>query len=225
MPTKREPKQVAKRAMVLGGITLRASLELSNHPNRAEYSSKIPKWLHNIGCDDEIDPIENELLATPFGELSDSQRVDANWAGEAAAFYCWMLKLAPQPDANTASDQSSVLTALKVLRPEAVELIESASLQAHQEIEHLCQHFVLIRSILQELNVDSAVSPLVWQANLQRLNEVGITVSQESVHRASEAADRMSPDQKRRIAGLYFVRDHAAFWFLSGRDRYFNGDA
>jgi hypothetical protein len=111
----REPLQIAKRALVLGTLAFRSFLEVTEHPRVVEISQQLLPWLQRIGCADELDSIEQEELATPLGNLSDSQRIDVNWAGEAAMFFCWILNLVgPLKDADLA-DQSRLPTVLSLL--------------------------------------------------------------------------------------------------------------
>jgi hypothetical protein len=57
--------------------------------------------------------------------------------------------------------------------------------------------------------------------NIQRLNGLGIAVTESAIARALETVSRMTPDDRNRVAGLYFVRYLAATWFLSDRSSYF----
>jgi hypothetical protein len=58
--------------------------------------------------------------------------------------------------------------------------------------------------------------------HLQRLEEVGLDVTEDAVQRASETVSSMTPEERSRAAGLYFVRDHAALWFFGDRPKYFD---
>jgi hypothetical protein len=221
MVVKREPQQVARRALVLGAVAFRASLEVTDHPRVVELSQRLLPWLTEVGCENELDPIEREELATPLGQLSDSQRGDVNWAGEQAAFFGWMLtRVAPLPDEGP-TDQTGLLQALCILKPEASAIVRSASLRDHAEIEDACQRFVLVRSILQESRVEPPARDIVRRVNLKKLEDVGVGVTQEAIARATDIVNRMTAQDRKRAAGAYFVRSHAALWFLSGRDTYF----
>ena len=88
-------------------------------------------------------------------------------------------------------------------------------------VEAACRQFVLIRSMLQEARVGPPASDTIRRVNIQRLSEVGQAVTDEDVERASAIVSKMTPEDRKKTAGLYFVRDHAALWFLSGRNRYY----
>jgi hypothetical protein len=142
--TTREPCQIAKRAIVLATLAFRGSLEVTDHPRVLEISKQLLPWLRRIGCADELDPIEERELATPLGGLSNSERIDVNWAGEGAMFFCWMLKLVGPLEDAAPADYRQLTTLLSLLRSEAVEIIRSAQLRDHDEIRDTCRHFILI---------------------------------------------------------------------------------
>jgi hypothetical protein len=222
MANERKPQQVAERTLILGAIAFRASLEVTDHPRVVELSQQLLPWLSHMGCADELDPIERELLATPLGDLSDSQQIDANWAGEAAALFCWMLNLGAPLEEMTPADQADLLDVLPILRPEAAEILQLASLRDRREIEDTCRHFVLIRSLLLESRIEPPSSDIIRRANVQSLNDLRVVVTDDAVTRASEVVASMTPQQRSQVAGLYMVRDHAARWFLSDRGSYFD---
>lgn len=218
----REPQQIAKRAIIVGAIAFRSSLEVTTHPRVVELSQRLLPWLIEIGCDDEIDPIEREELGTPLGRLSDSQLIDVRWAGEAAAVFCWMLKLQEKLEETTFADSTAFLELLSILRPEAIDIIRSAQLRDLGEIESTCRQFVLIRSMLQEARIGPPASDAIRRVNIQRMSEVGQVVTEIDIQRASAVVSRMMPQDRVPAAGLYFKRDHVALWFLSGRSRYYH---
>jgi hypothetical protein len=223
----RQSPQIAKRSLILGTIALRSALEVTDHPRAVELSQQLLPWLNHVGCDDEIDPIEREELSTPLGHLSDSQKVDVNWAGEAATFFCWTLNVVEPLEAQSPADQSRLQEVLPILKPEAAEFITSVRLRKRDEIEEICRRFVLIRSMLQERRnghegkAGTPLSQIVRRSNLQKLEEVGLTVSEEDVKQASDCLDRMTAQERSGAVGLYFVREHAALWFFSDRTNYF----
>lgn len=223
----KESQQIAKRSLILATIALRASLETTDHPRAVELSQQLLPWLNRVGCGDEIDPVEREELATPLGDLSDSQKIDVNWAGEAATFFCWTLKVARPLEAQSPADQSLLQDVLPILKPDAGEFVTSVCLRKRDEIEEICRQFVLIRSMLQERrlgqegNVGIPLSQIIRRSNLRRLEEVGLTVSEEDVKQASDCIDRMTTQERSRAAGFYFIREHAALWIFSDRTSYF----
>ncbi|MGA2231535.1 MAG: DUF4272 domain-containing protein [Tepidisphaeraceae bacterium] len=217
MGSGRDPRQIARRAVILATISFRSSLELTAHPRVVEISGRLLPWLSVTGCDDEVDPIERDLLATSYGKLSDSQKIDAKWAGEGAAFFCWALNLREELEEAVPANPSNLPTLLGILKPQAHEIIESATLRDQKEIEDTCRQFVLIRSLLQEARVDSPASDIIRRVHVRKLHEVGLSVAEDGVKRAADAIGRMTPKDRANMAGAYFVRHHSALWFLSDR--------
>jgi len=208
--------------LILGAVAFRASLEETSHPRVVEITHRLLPWLCDLGCDDEIDPIERELLETPRGQLSDSQWIDANWAGEAATIFCWALNLVGGLNEVNPADQSVLPDLLCILKPEAAAIIQSASLRDSAEIEDMCRQIVMIRSVLQEMRVGLPGSDVIRRLNVQRLSEAGIVVTEDAAKRASAIVAGMTPQGRDQVAGLYFVRDHAALWLFSDRSKYFD---
>ncbi len=217
----RKPLQVAKRAIILGAISYRASLEVTDHPRVVELSRLLLPWIHTLGIDDELDPIERELLETPFGELSVSQKMDANCASESASFFCWALSLTGPLDVVAPADAMRLLELLRVLKPDGATILQAVTLRAVADLEAACKHCVLVRSALQEARVAPSVGEIIRRVNRQRLADVGIAASDDDMMRASSAVAAMSPDERSRAAGLYVARDHAALWLFSSRPTYF----
>jgi hypothetical protein len=132
-----------------------------------------------------------------------------------------MLRLGEPLENASPANQSDLPGVLRILEPEAVEILRSASLRDRTEIEDTCRQFVLIRSILQESRVGPPARDIIRRVNVQKLNDVGLVVAESAVRRASEAVSRMTPQERIRAAGLYFVRDHADLWFLGDSSSYF----
>jgi len=221
---KRAPEQVAKRALILGTIAFRASLEVTEDPRVVEMSGSLVPWLLKHGCENELDPIERELLDTPYHQLSDSQRVDANWAGESAMFYGWALNLVGSLATSALCDQSILPELLFILRPEAVRILEAAAFRGSIQIEDMCRHVVLIHALLQESRVPGA-SAMIRQMHTDRLEKAGIAVPDDAIRRASRSVDVMSADELQIAPGLYFIRDHAALWLFDDRSTFFKAMA
>ena len=217
----RQPQQIAQRAIVLGAMAMRGSLELTDHPRTAEASARLLPWLREVDCDGEIDRIEREELMTPLGGLSPSQRIDVNWAGEAAAFFCWALGLDDALDWTNPADQSAVIGTLRILHADALELQRRATVRPACELDEACRQFVLIRSTLQQARISSPGKEVIAKLALQRLADVGIAVSDDAIAQAVATVAAMTPQEQSRAAGIYFVRCHAALWLFNDSRTYF----
>ena len=225
MANRREPRQVARRALVLSTVAFRGSLEVTAHPRVDEAARRLLPWLAQIGCDGEVDPIEREQLATTLGQLSESQMVDLRWAGESAALFCWMLGLGVAPDPMRPTDATDLPTYRCVLRPEALALVERAALRTDEEVESACRRYVVCLSLLRESRVPPPVAAVIRRACVTELAEVGHPLTADDLDHVSDFVASLRSEDRATIAGLYAVRRHAAMWYLRGRGGYFSDEA
>ena len=220
---RRRPDQIARRAMVLGAIAFRASLEVTDHPRAVGLSERLLPWLAEVGCDGEVEPAERELLATACGRLTDGQRVDANWAGEDAMFLCWALGLVgPAPEAAPA-DASELLDVLKILRPEAVGVVRAAAIRDEAAVARACLRTALLLAVARASRVEGPAREIVRRALGKMLEARGVRATAEEWDEAERAFEAMVPVERERAAGLCFVRAHCATWLVGDRPRYMDG--
>jgi hypothetical protein len=71
------------------------------------------------------------------------------------------------------------------------------------------------------MRIESPAKEIVRYVNVQRLNEAGIIATRGDEKSASEIIASMSDEERRRAAGLCFIREHAALWFFSNRSTFF----
>ncbi|MDG1513917.1 MAG: hypothetical protein P8R31_19640 [Mariniblastus sp.] len=212
--------QVAERALVMGAVTLRSSLEITDHPRSAEMISRIPSWLEELGLAEGVDSLERAILWAPPGQLERDQLAAANWAGEGAAFFCWALGLGEQPLWFQQADQQTVIDTLRVMRPEAGEHLRDPALRCIEELQGFCKQVLLIRlEFLPEI-----ARPLKRKMLQRELAGYGIEVGNVDVEEVSRLVGGMAAEQLRSLYAPYLARDVAASWLLSSRSSYFSVD-
>lgn len=217
----RSPQQIARRALILGAISFRYALEVTDNPRAGKLSQSLLPWLCKLECDNEIDPIEQDLLSTPLGRLGDSLMIDARWAGENAAYFCWTLKILGPLEVTRPDDQSRLPVALSILRPEAAEILRSASIRKEAEIRDVCTQILLIKSILRESRVPPPASEIIRRLTLREMAGIGLAPTGAAVKLASKTVVAMTPEVRQSAAGIYFVRSTAAQRLFSSSPTYF----
>ena len=165
-------------------MAFRASLEVTSDDRCGEFSRRLLPWLVRVACGGKLDPIEREQLDTPLGELSDSQTTDVRWAGDSAAFLCWMLGLAAERDLIQPGDPTSLPPYRLVLRPEAVTIVESAAFGGRDEIEDTCRQFILALTELRASRVAPPANDIVRRLHMREMADVGLPVTEPDVERA-----------------------------------------
>jgi hypothetical protein len=206
-------------------MAFRSSLEVTPDPRVGGISQKLLPWLIDLGCDHEIDPIEREEFATPLGQLSKSQRMDLRWAGEAAAVFCWMLRIGPPLHETTPANFTLLPTFNCILKPAAADIINAASLRDQNEIECYCRQRAWLLALLRESRVRPPASDILRRIHIQKLNSLNLPVTDDDARQASDTIARMTPQDRTKAAGLYFIRNQAATWFFSDRPTYFTHPA
>ena len=179
-----------------------------------------------MGIADELDPIERELLATPYGEFRRDQRIDAENSCEAAEVLCWVIGLLDRPEKWELADHNAIVSrTLSILRPEARAIIRAAALRPVDELVAYCKKIAAIRSALHQLRVDDPAKMIVRKVFYQRLAEVGLSASEHDLEQARLVVAVMSPDDRRLAPRLAFKREHAMMWLFDSRPTWFSASA
>lgn len=212
--------QVARRAVIATALALRASLEVADHPRSAGVSANILPWLTRHGINDELDPIEREILETPYRQLRDNQITDVNWSGEAAWIFAWALGVVERPPPLETVDYGILVKRLEILRTDPSTLISSATLRDDAELAEFCTETLAIRTQLQRHRLPDA-SPVLDQLLFSRLRSIGLSPADQILRSARTFVEALSERQRSTIAGIYCVRDLAVTWLFDDRPSYF----
>jgi hypothetical protein len=214
--------QVARRAILMASLAFRASLEVTEHSRRAESCNRLLPWLESLGCRDEIDPLELDILLTPYGRLEPEQRRDAFWAGEGAGIYLWTLgKISDPPPRSTISDHHAIIKLVGVLHPEAQSLLQTPTLRGNNEIQAYFRQVASTRTEFQRRAIDEGAGNMLVQFRRERLGKIGLNISDEDLKSARASIDAMSIDEQKSAPGFYFVREHAISWLFNSRPMFF----
>ena len=215
--------QVARRAILMSSLAFRASLEVTEHSRCAEACIRLLPWLDSLGCRDEIDPIERDILSTPYHRLETEQQRDAFWAGEGAGIYLWTLgKVSVPPPACTISDHQAIIAIARVLYPEAQSILETAALRSDDEIHAYSKQVASIRTEFQRRALDESAREMLLKIRRDLLGKIGLNISNEDLKSACASIDAMSSEEKKSAPGFYFVREHAVSWLFDSRASYFS---
>ena len=229
----RTAQEVAKRALAMGAVAFRATLEVTDHPRTREIAKQIPQWLDKLSISDALDPIERNILRTPYGQLDRSQRLDTNWSGEGAALFGWTLRICEKPPQFKAADHSAALTTLKVMRNEAEAILNSAVLRSEEELLDYCKAVRVTRVVLQEIHVlesdlDAGAKDLVISLGRQKviaeLADCGIQIAASDIDETRIIFTDAKPNECQSVSGAYVARDVGVTWLLTSRPRYFDND-
>jgi len=213
----RTAHEIACRALVHGALGFRASLEMTRHPKCDQACLSLLPWLQEVGLASSITDFQREILNCHHGKLSLEAQTEAFWRGESAALLAWSIQLFDSLDPVATVDPNSLVDCLRILKPEAGELIEGASLRPSHELQSFCIFCIAVRNRFQLAQL-GARNRLLFDAICKtRLEELGLHRDNEAWERILEETTQfaaVTPNSK----GLYVVRALAAEWLLGGED-------
>lgn len=210
---RRSSREVAIQAIIFGTLGFRASLEATVHPRSESLCSQLLPWLEELGFGDRIEEFHREILETPHRELPRESQTEAYWRGEAASFLGWAIQLCDKPDLVQPVNPGMLVECLKILQPNASDLVSSASLRSDHEIEDYCTFCLAVRHHLQLLSLDKDGQTVLQRVHQAKLINLGLNEdSNRQREIESDAAQLASSVPSAR--GLYVVRALASEWLL-----------
>src|SRR5262245_20135487 len=142
---RRSSSEVAAQAIIFGTLGFRASLEVTVHPRCAPLCSQLLPWLEHLNLGSGIEEFHREILKTPYHELPRESQTEARWRGEAAWFLGWTVQLLDKPNPTGFADPDVLVKNLRVLQPNANDLLSNASLRSEIEVDDYCAFCLAVR--------------------------------------------------------------------------------
>lgn len=210
---RRSSREVAIQSIIFGSLGFRASLEVTVHPRCEPLCSQLLPWLEEQGFGDRIEEFHREILETPHRELSRESQAEAYWRGEDASILGWAIQLCDKPDLVQPVYPKMLVDRLRILQPNARDLVSSASLRSDREIVDYCTFCLKVRhhNQLSLLDRDGQnVLQRIHQSNLFNLGLNNDLDRQREIE--SDAAELASSVP--HVRGLYVVRAMASEWLL-----------
>jgi hypothetical protein len=146
-------QRVAARAMVLGLVAYRASLEQS--PGNAEFKrlhARLPEWIESLGLAAELEPQEAALLGAPLGRGDPRVVTNSGWRTEGLAVLGWAMSRFELPTYDFQADPRAAtasvgfteekLAAMDIA--EARELLRSATVASPPVIGVFSSHITVV---------------------------------------------------------------------------------
>jgi hypothetical protein len=213
---RRNSHEVAARAIVLGALGFRASLEVTTHPRSPTLCLQLLPWLEQLNLGDRIEGFHGEILKTPHQLLSRESQTEAFWRGEEASLLGWAIELFDKPNPTLEIEPGLLVSKLRLLQPNATELISAARLRPQPEIDDYCAFCLTVRHHFQVAILDKDGQAILQHLHQTRLAELGLSEALDRQREIEiEAAQLVSATPN--VRGLYVVRALTSDWLL-GRD-------
>lgn len=210
---RRTAAEIATQSIIYGALGFRASLEVTEHHRTRELCSQLLPWLGRLGLEDRIMPYHREILEEPHGALKQESRTEAFWRGEEAAFLGWTIQLIEMPDLQGFIDPGLLVDRLKLLKPEAADILSRAELRSSAEVEEFSAFCLLVRHLFQLVTLPEDDRDLLTSLFQRRLTNFGLGDALEQYAGIEfEASSLVSRSPSLR--GLYLVRAFACEWLF-----------
>ena len=111
------PEQIAKRAIILSVISCRGFTEKNTrYPEESEDLAKRSYlWIKELDLLSELTEWEKKIFKTPFGQLSEKDRINTTWLSEAVTVLAWSLKRYSLPPYDIECDSAEAAASLGFL--------------------------------------------------------------------------------------------------------------
>lgn len=133
-----EPKDVAERALVVGGMLRRLALEERLAKTKAaatrEEILQFQQWLEAEGFLVNVGVTGQELLESEPGTWSEEERQSVAWSAEELHLLLWALKQVKLPPLEARVEVAPLLERLPLIKPPR-PFLESAELRLGEELE------------------------------------------------------------------------------------------
>jgi hypothetical protein len=215
-PKRRNSPEVAAQAIVFGALGFRASLEVTPHPRSQTLCLQLLPWLEQLNFGDRIEEFHGEILRTPHQRLSRESQTEAIWRGEAASLLGWAIGLFDKPNPTQGIEPELLVSKLRLLQPNATELLSTARLRPLPEIDDYCAFCLTVRHHFQMSAIDKNGQAILQHLHQTTLAEFGLSQAPDRQREIEIEAGQLfsiTPN----VRGLYVVRALTAEWLL-GKD-------
>ncbi|MGV3605841.1 MAG: hypothetical protein ACO1RA_05495 [Planctomycetaceae bacterium] len=210
---RRSSREVAIQSIIFGTLGFRASLEVTVHPRSESLCSQLLPWLEELNLGDQVEEFHREILETPLRKLPRESQTEAYWRGEAASFLGWAIQLCDKPDRVQPVNPGMLVDCLRILQPNARDLISSAILRADHEIADYCTFCLSVRHHLQLSSLDSDGQIVLKRIHHAKLSNLGLNDNLDRQREIESYAAELASSVP-HVKGLHVVRALAAEWLL-----------
>jgi hypothetical protein len=130
-----QPSDIGRRALILSGVVCRASLEgYTDESYVRDTAGSIIDWFDDLDLWPYVEPDEERILRSQFGQLPKPLQVCGTWFIEGLALLAWAMRRGDLPSHDQQVDPIGVTNSLDFLEPSAAELIIAPRLRDHAEL-------------------------------------------------------------------------------------------
>ncbi|HVR95083.1 MAG TPA: DUF4272 domain-containing protein [Thermoanaerobaculia bacterium] len=213
--------QVTQRAFVLAAIVARGAAERSvGDPEAEAFRVEVLQWLDAAGVTSALEPQELEILQAPLGTLTEQQAKNAGWRAEGLGVLAWALNQWELASFDVPTDAAVVAETLGFLKPEGLELLNSAQLRSPLETKELARRMYLIHMKLRLADQGSRSPDIYEVAKRLRVDPDKLGLVEDDLVIDDTPLKAASEDLVRMTLSTVVERHRAANWLLGDHPVY-----
>jgi Domain of unknown function (DUF4272) len=232
------PGRVARRALALVAVTVRAHNEAEAHGTEADgLHRELLDWVRDVGIEDELEgpnpsrpgwTDERGIVACPPGELEAQAQTDASWRAEGLAVLAWALGLCDLPAHDEPADVFTLWETLGDLDADrARALLAAPSLRPRDEIAALRDRLFALHWRLRDFTIRPQRMDFAGFARTAwfgPLDITGLPLAEGDLALRGVPIDQADPELLRAVTSAAQERHLAVNWLYEGPGRYSEAD-
>jgi hypothetical protein len=219
------PMRVARRALALTAVTIRAILEQdAGEPAAADTYQNLLAWLEDVKVGDELEPDEWEVLQRPLGRLDPDMQVNSSWRLEGLVVLAWALGRFEVPPHDRLVELQPLWQSLGGFDYEAAEaLLADSQLRPLEEIAALRNRLFAVHWRLRNFHLNCEVLDFADFARtcwFGPLDITGLPLVDGDLALQGERLDRAADEVFSAAHSAAQERHQAVNWLLEGPEQY-----
>lgn len=219
------PTRVARRAIALGVVTMRAMLEQEAHePTAPQTHKRLIDWIREVGLEDELEPDESAVLHRRLGRLDSTQQINSTWRLEGLAVLAWALGRFDIPANDELVSPNVLWESLGIFDTDAAgALLADPALRSRKEIQTLRNRLFALHWRLRNYGLRPTVMDFADYARtcwFGPLDLTGLALANGDLAIGGKRLDQASEELFARTRSAAQERHLAVNWLWEGPERY-----
>jgi hypothetical protein len=210
--------KVARRAIVLSVICCRGITEGSaTDEAAADLAKRSQEWLESLELRPELSAWEKAIIATPFGNLSSRDRVNAGWLSEALSVIAWALGKTDIPSYDVQCDPAETSNNLGFLQTREQTVLTRPSLRSIEQLRDYNEFLYNLHWRIRNFSINrnrydfESLAKKAWGEPLLRY---GLKFADQDIEVAGKPLHQAADNEWRSLASITQERHRASNWLI-----------
>jgi hypothetical protein len=211
--------KVGRRAIVLSVVSFRGFVDGNrvDPKDAANLAKRSYDWLRAVGLEEEMSRWEVHVLTSPFGSLSDRDRIDASWLSEAVTVLAWSLGKVELPGCETQCDAAEVANSLGFLQPTDATVLKRAELRPADELHEYNEFVYNLHWRIRDFSLNRRpydFESLARKAWGEPVSRHGLTIKEKDLCVGGVPIAQADEGDWRTFASITQERHRASNWLI-----------